>query len=612
MFKLVVFASDSLKTYYNKGEIKERYFNPDNYFDEVHFISLNNEEIEEEKVQQLVGRAKLKIHAVGKWNPWPAPNISRIFLQRKILKIVRDIDPTAIRAYDPLLPGYLAVYCGKKLNVPAIISLHADFDEEREYTKQFGLLKYYKFWFYSKMFEKDALQCADKVMCVTEFLTNYAKKYGVNSGKIEVIYNRVDTERFRRGDRLNNEPVKILCVGRQNKQKNQQCLIRAIKDLPVELLLIGDGEEHENLQLLVEGLNLKNKVKFIKSVPHSEIHKYYAESDIFAIATDHEGMCILLVEAMASSLPVVVTNKEPLPEVVQDAGILVSREPESFTEAFKELIESPELRMQLGNSGRIRSMDFDSRVIEKKEAKMYDEVINKVSNQITTLLGDTRWLHEERMNYLTNKVKQIKNELKHPITLLDVGCGDGIVTSYIASVLNKEDQLVGVDYDEVRLKRLASKLDMKIINGDVTKLPLPDNYADVINIHHVLEHVPDEKNALLELRRVLKPGGYLIIGVPHEGGIMGKILRTVHWKMYNKAKNLKHGWHVNFYSRKNMTKKLKDAGMNVVEIKGVGAIFPFYPIHYFILRRRALFRIGNWKAQIFKSLSDSLFFIVQK
>lgn len=613
MLRLVVFASDSLKNYYNKGEIKERYFNPNNYFDEVHFISLNDEEVEEDKVQQLVGKAKIKIHTIGKWNPWPAPNFSRIIFQRKVLKLVREINPTAIRAYDPLFPGYLAVYCGKKLNVPSVISLHADFDEEREYNKQFGRLRYWKFYWYSKMFEKASLQGADKIMCVTKFLTNYAKKYGTASRKIEVIYNRVDTSRFRRGDRLYNEPVRIICVGRQNKQKNQQCLIKAIKDLPVELLLIGDGDQHNYLVSLVKELNIENKVKFIKSVPHSDIHKYYAESDIFAIATDHEGMCIPLVEAMASSLPVVVTDKEPLPEVIQNAGFLVERTPEAFAEAFKKLIEYPELRAELGLHGRLRSMDFDTQIIEEKEAKMYDELINKVSNQITTLLGDTKWLHEERMKYLTNKIKQIKDELKRPLTILDVGCGDGIVTEYIFKIVGEEDKLIGVDYDPVRLKRLSDRMKTIVtIEGNILDLPIPDNSIDIINIHHVLEHIPEEKKAITELKRVLKSDGYLIIGVPNEGGILGKILRTIHWRQYKVDQNLKSGWHVNFYSRKGLTKKLERQGLKVIEIKGVGAIFPFYPIHYFILKRRFLFRIGNWKAQIFKGLSDSLFFITKK
>lgn len=621
--KLVVFPSDSLKTYYSKGEIKERYYNPNNYFDEVHFISLNDEEIEEAKVQKLVGKAKIKIHTIGKWKPWPHPRMNKIILQRKVLHLVREINPAAVRAYDPLLPGYLAVYCGKKLNIPSIISLHADFDEEREYNRQFGWWRYLKFKLYSQMFEGYTLTNADKVMCVTKFLTNYAERYGASPEKIDVIYNRVDTKRFRSGGGDRDKmyihlPLRIICVSRLNKQKNQQCLIQAIKDLPVELLLIGDGDQYEYLEFLTEKLGVQEKVKFIKSVPHSEIHKYYAESDIFALASDHEGMGIGTVEAMSSSLPVVVTNKEPLPEVVGDAGILVERTPEAFTEAFKELIDSPELRQELGAKGRARAMDFDAKLIEKKEAKMYDAAIKKVSNQITTLLGDTKYLHEERMNYLTNKIKEIKDIKKEkgdntPLIVLDVGCGDGVVTKHILDTLtDTRDTLIGVDSDSLRLKRLSNRLNILVVVGDAANLPMNMDYADIIVLHHVLEHIVDDDKVILELKRVLKPGGWLIIGVPNEGGVVGTLLRMVHWRMYRVDENTKKGWHVHFYSRKSIRKKIEDNGLKVIEMKGIGAIFPFYPIHYFILKRRKLFKLGNWLTQKLKFTADSLFVVIEK
>jgi glycosyltransferase involved in cell wall biosynthesis/ubiquinone/menaquinone biosynthesis C-methylase UbiE len=604
--KLVVFASDALETYYNKGEIKENYFNPNNYFNEVDFISLNDTEIQEDKVQQLVGNAKIYIHPVGKWRPGPR-------FKKKILRLVRGINPAVIRAYDPLAPGYLAVYCGKKLNIPSVISLHADFDEEREYNRQFGYKRYLKFKIYSKLFERYSLTNGDKIICVTEFLKGYAKKYGAKEENIEVIYNRVDGDRFKRGNRLNPEIVRIICVGRQNKQKNQQCLIRAIKGLKkVELLLIGNGEEHENLKKLAKDLQLEDKVKFIQSVPHSEIHKYYADSDIFAIATDHEGMCIPAAEAMTASLPIVCSNIQPLIEVIDNGGVLVERTPEAFRKAFQDLIEHEELRLQLGLNGKLRAMDFDRLVIELKEAKMYDKLINEISDQITTLMGDTRYLHAARMEYFTEKIKEIKKELNRPLIVLDIGCGDGTVTKFISNSINDEDTLFGLDSDQLRLKRLMSKMKISVILGNATNIPFKDKFADIITLHHVLEHIPEDIKVLQEMKRVLKDDGYIIIGVPNEGDWDGKILRFVHRRMYNPKENLEKGWHVNFYSRKNLSKKLKAEGLVAQEIKGVGFIFPFYPIHYFILKRRRLFKIGNWISQWIKGTADSLFFIIRK
>ena len=60
--KLCVFPNDPLLAYYEKGEIKSRYFNPKNLFDEIHVISMFNSDVEEEKVKIVAGNAKLKIH----------------------------------------------------------------------------------------------------------------------------------------------------------------------------------------------------------------------------------------------------------------------------------------------------------------------------------------------------------------------------------------------------------------------------------------------------------------------------------------------------------------------------------------------------------------------
>ena len=66
--KLCVFPNDPLKSYLEKGEIKERYFNPNNLFDEVHVISPIEKDVNEEQVKSLVGNAKLSIHPIGRLN----------------------------------------------------------------------------------------------------------------------------------------------------------------------------------------------------------------------------------------------------------------------------------------------------------------------------------------------------------------------------------------------------------------------------------------------------------------------------------------------------------------------------------------------------------------
>ena len=66
MRRLCVFPNDPLIMYYNKGEIKDRYLNPNNIFDEIHVISFTDHETEVKNVQKMAGSAKLIIHCVGK------------------------------------------------------------------------------------------------------------------------------------------------------------------------------------------------------------------------------------------------------------------------------------------------------------------------------------------------------------------------------------------------------------------------------------------------------------------------------------------------------------------------------------------------------------------
>ena len=601
---LAVFPNDPIKAYYKKGEIKERYYNPCNFFDEVHIISPCNSDVEESKVQTIAGDAKLKIHPIGRFS------LVSPFHRYKALRLIKEIKPDVIRAYNPQMQGYFAVYCGKKLKIPTVISLHNEFDDAREYDKSLILRLF-------RLFEYQSLSNADKVICVTNYLISYAKKYGAKD--IEVIYNRVNTKQFNKSDgakKFNKHT--ILCIGRLDKQKYQECLIRAIKNLNVDLLLIGDGELYDGLKQLTKELGIEDRVKFIKSVPHSEIHKYYSSADIFAIATHYEGFCIPVLEAMASSLPVVASKIGPIQELVGNAGILIENTPEAFKEAFKKLISNPELRKELGEKGRKRALEVDGKIMEEKERRLYEGLAENYSTRyVNDTNPDDQWkyleegparhLHRLRMNFLIEKLKNIKKELSRNIKILDAGCGDGVITSYIASICKENDEIIGVDLNQIRLKRAEKNCpNANFVLGNITKLGFPNNSFDIIVLHHVIEHIPDDENVLKECYRVLKDDGYLIMGIPNEGDIMGELLRKIHKKTY------KEGEHVNFYSSESMKCLLKENGFNCIENKGFGFIFPFFPIHYLILRNKLLFSIGNWLTQKLKFTADSLFFVARK
>jgi len=374
MSKICVFPNDPLDAYYKKGEVKERYFNPENMFDEIHVITLADSDIAEEKVKPMAGRAVLKIHAVGKINL-----TNYYFNKKRVLQLIQKIKPDIIRAYNPLLAGWLGAYSAKNLHIPLVVSLHGNYDKDNRYQarKHGDYSTYVKLLLTGWFIEPYVLKHANKVICIYNSVVPYARKYGARD--IEIIHNRVNLFRFsvNAEKALLFEKPTVISVGRLIKEKNQECLIRAIQGLDIHLILIGDGPLSNYLQDLAKNLGVDRNITFLKSVPHSEIHKYYASANIFALPIKYGGFAIPVLEAMASGLPVVAPKRGlgEEPEIIDDAIMLVENTPESFKAAFQKLLSNQNLMTEMSKNGLAQIRELDGSIMERKEADLYNNLI---------------------------------------------------------------------------------------------------------------------------------------------------------------------------------------------------------------------------------------------
>jgi glycosyltransferase involved in cell wall biosynthesis len=376
MKKLCVFPNDPLKVYYQKGEIKPRYFNPKNIFDEIHVISLFDSDIEEEKVKMVAGDAIFKIHVVGKVNL-----LNKNLKKNQIIKLIRQIQPDILRSYNPLLQGWLAAQVKKELGIPLVISLHGDYDRDRRYyaRKNKDYKTYLKLLYTRRTLEPNSLKNADEVIIIYNFIRNYAKKMGAKS--INLIYNRINLSQFSPEIKpaFKAEKPVVICVGRLIKEKNQACIIKAVKDLDVILLIIGNGVEYENLVKLTNELGIKDKVRFETSIPHEKIQEYYAASTLFALPIKYGGFAIPALEAAASGVPVILPKQEfdPDPDIIKDFALLVDNNPESFREAILKVISNENLRKKMINDGLVITKKISSEIMEEKEKELYLKLLKK-------------------------------------------------------------------------------------------------------------------------------------------------------------------------------------------------------------------------------------------
>jgi len=110
--------------------------------------------------------------------------------------------------------------------------------------------------------------------------------------------------------------------------------------------------------------------------------------------------------------------------------------------------------------------------------------------------------------------------IKKGMHVLDLGCGSGAFTPYIARAVGEKGKVYALDIQADMLKQLERKLsrsenrdikNIKLIESKAYELPFQGNFLDLVNMVTVLPEIPDRNRALAEVRRVLKPGGFLAV-----------------------------------------------------------------------------------------------------
>jgi ubiquinone/menaquinone biosynthesis C-methylase UbiE len=113
-----------------------------------------------------------------------------------------------------------------------------------------------------------------------------------------------------------------------------------------------------------------------------------------------------------------------------------------------------------------------------------------------------------------------RSGIKRGMTILEIGCGSGAYTTFIARAVGDKGIVHALDIQPKMLQQLQSKLDkdenkdihnIKLKLGSAYELPFPDHSIDLVCMITVLQEIPDRLKALNEVKRVLKPGGTLAI-----------------------------------------------------------------------------------------------------
>ena len=223
---------------------------------------------------------------------------------------------------------------------------------------------------FAHLLSKLSWKATTRVVAVCQEAKREIMREGVDETKIEVLYNGVDEEFFRRRKNVEDDMLAqiredsdliFLNVGNLINVKNQERLLIAynhfLKRHPskqkVMLLICGVGPLAEKLRLLAHRLGLSNNVIFLGQLPHHKMPELYSIADVFILPSLSEAHPWSLLEAMSCELPVVASNVGGIPETLEDKNLLFNPWiPSDICEAMIPPAENPDQRKRIGAKNR--------------------------------------------------------------------------------------------------------------------------------------------------------------------------------------------------------------------------------------------------------------------
>ncbi|MCL6508208.1 MAG: glycosyltransferase [Bryobacteraceae bacterium] len=245
-----------------------------------------------------------------------------------------------------------------------------------------------------------SLPLADRVVTVCKAFARELEKRGVPRERIHVQHNAVtfpapsdpETVRALKKTLVPEEGIPVLLtVGRLSREKGHKDLIEAARELRrLEpslgfcLVVLGEGKERRRIEALCQHYGLEREVRLVGH--QDEVAPYYAMADVVVIPSHSEGSPNVLLEAMASGVPVVATCVGGIPEIVADgetALLVPPHNPRALAGALARLLRSPEQRARLAQGARrLVDSEYTPEAYERSLRRVYQRLWEECSSRV--------------------------------------------------------------------------------------------------------------------------------------------------------------------------------------------------------------------------------------
>lgn len=272
--------------------------------------------------------------------------------------------------------GYSTKIIGNsgKINCKKIAWVHTDVIKNPWSEKIFG----------SAEEEKKCYEKFDAIVCVAETMKeSFIKKYGM-AEKVHVLYNPLDFESVikkseEKTDFKFGDGMKFVLAGTFIKIKGFDRFVKVCKRLKDDgelfsALIMGDGEEKENIKKIIAETNLGDTVKILDF--QTNPYKYIAHSDVYVCSSYAEGYSTAVSESVALNVPVITTECSGMREIFgeNECGIICENSEDGLYNAMKKVLNDPSLLKKFSAEEKKRANDFSL----KKRIKTIEDFIESL------------------------------------------------------------------------------------------------------------------------------------------------------------------------------------------------------------------------------------------
>jgi 1,2-diacylglycerol 3-alpha-glucosyltransferase len=305
-------------------------------------------------------------------------------------KVITQFKPDVVHIHHPFVLSMPAIMYGVKLKIPKILTIHTQYERYAYYVSPIPQI------ITNEAIKRIIFSLAIKVDVITtpsQSMKDLIGRYGIKK-EIVVIPNAINLSVFQKKNEqqckilieqlsLERDDVVILYVGRISFEKNVDKIIKALAIVRernitnVKLVLVGEGTAMKKIREMVHSLGIAEMVKLVGSVNNEIVKCYYQISDIFAFASTSETFGMVIIEALASGLPVLAVKAPGAIDIVTDGidGMLVEDDVAQFADCLEILVKNKDLRQKFSENAINTAQRYSVETVSDQMLDLYQRMI---------------------------------------------------------------------------------------------------------------------------------------------------------------------------------------------------------------------------------------------